>query len=104
MERTKITVDQAAELLGISSQLLRIHLKKGTIPIGTAFPPEGCKTHWMYYISPTKLMQYTGLRKEAIERACGVDLSGYQEPVFQASDPQVIEMLKALSDQLGVTA
>ena len=54
MER--ITVKEAAELLGVSEQFVRIGMQRGQLPIGTAVKLK----RWAYHISPYLLEQYTG--------------------------------------------
>ena len=52
---TKITVQQAADILGVSEQFVRYGLREGTLPIGAAVKMS---SRWTYYISLEKLEQY----------------------------------------------
>lgn len=55
----RITIKEAAELLGVSEQLLRMGLRNGNFPFGTAIKTS---SRYTYYISTTKLLDYIGLR------------------------------------------
>lgn len=55
MER--ITVAQAAEILGVSKQFVRYGLRTGQLPIGTAVKMSSV---WTYHISPKQLQDYIG--------------------------------------------
>ena len=78
----KITPANAANLMGVGTQAIRQGLKSGKFPFGVAFLPDEDSQNWSYYISPVRFMQYTGIKKSAIERECGLDLSDYREPRF----------------------
>lgn len=52
-----MTVAQAAELMGVSKQFIRIGLQRNILPIGHAVKMD---KHWVYYISPVLFEQYTG--------------------------------------------
>ena len=54
MERIKVS--EAAKLMGVSEQFIRIGLQRGLLPIGTAVKLK----QWVYYISKPLLEQYTG--------------------------------------------
>lgn len=54
----KITVAEAAKIMGKSQQFIRIGLQQGKLPIGTAV--KTCKKNWNYYISPKLLKDYIG--------------------------------------------
>ena len=54
MER--ISVADAAKLMGVSKQFIRLGLQRGTLPIGTAVKMK----EWVYYINKPMLEQYTG--------------------------------------------
>lgn len=82
MRKTRITPENAANLMGIGTQAIRQGLKSGRFPFGEAFPPDEESHNWRYYINPIRFMQYTGIKKSAIERECGLDLSDYREPRF----------------------
>ena len=53
----RITVQQAADVLNVSQQFIRIGLQKGTLPIGSAVKMS---SRWTYHISEHLLEQYTG--------------------------------------------
>lgn len=59
-ENKKITVQQAAELMHLTPQHIRIGLQKGLIPIGHAVKMNG--NRYSYYISPKKFTEYTGIK------------------------------------------
>ena len=54
MER--ISVADAAKLMGVSKQFIRLGLQRGTLPIGTAVKMR----EWVYYISRPMLEAFTG--------------------------------------------
>lgn len=54
-----VTIEEAANLLGINQQGLRECLKQGKFPFGTAVK----RTRWSYYINRQRLYEYIG-RKE----------------------------------------
>ena len=53
----RITVSQAADLMNVSPQFIRIGLQKGTLPIGSAVKMS---SRWTYHISGHLLDQYIG--------------------------------------------
>lgn len=55
----KITVKEAAQILGMSEMFVRIGLQRGKLPIGTAIKLNG--KHYTYYISPKLFKDYTGI-------------------------------------------
>lgn len=57
MNTQKIKVTEAAELLGVSPQFVRVGLQQGVLPIGTAVKMSSV---WTYHISPKKLKEYIG--------------------------------------------
>ena len=64
----KITVTDAARLMGKSTLFVREGMKRGVLPIGEAFQLPG-STRWCYYISPTLLAQYIGAPLEVVLHA-----------------------------------
>ena len=52
----RIKVADAAKLMGVSEQFIRIGLQRNTLPIGHAVKLK----QWAYYISRPMLEQYTG--------------------------------------------
>lgn len=55
MSNQRITIKQAAELLGVSQQFLRIGLQQGKFPFGVAVKTS---TRWSYYINSAHFMKY----------------------------------------------
>ena len=53
----RITVQQAADVLNVSQQFIRIGLQRKTLPIGSAVKMS---SRWTYHISEHLLEQYTG--------------------------------------------
>lgn len=62
----KITTQQAAEVMGCSSQFVRVAMQRGILNIGEAMIMPGSK-RWMYNISPGKLAARQGITLEALE-------------------------------------
>ncbi len=52
-----VSVKEAAEILGVSQQFVRIGLQRQLLPIGTAVKMS---TRWTYHISPKLLQEYIG--------------------------------------------
>lgn len=63
MSTGKIKVTEAAAVLHVSDQFVRIGMQRGILPIGTALKMS---TKWTYQISPKMLAEYSGadLEKE----------------------------------------
>ena len=55
----RITVAQAADLLNVSQQFIRVGLQNGTLPIGSAVKMS---SRWTYHISEYLLEQYIGIK------------------------------------------
>lgn len=53
----KVPVKEAAEILGVSPQFIRVGLQQGVLPIGTAVKMSSV---WTYHISPKLLDEYVG--------------------------------------------
>lgn len=53
----KIKVAEAAAILHVSQQFVRVAMQQGVLPIGVAVKMS---SHWTYQISPQKLADYTG--------------------------------------------
>lgn len=51
----RISVKEAAEVMGVSEQFIRIGLQRQLLPIGTAIKMS---SRWTYYISPVLLEKY----------------------------------------------
>lgn len=58
-----LLVKQAAQLMGVSEQFIRIGLQRGILPFGYAVNISG--NQYTYYISPTKFTQHTGIEVDA---------------------------------------
>ncbi len=50
----KITVDQAAQIMGVTPQFLRIALQHNKFPFGTAVKFK----RWSYYINTERFIKY----------------------------------------------
>lgn len=57
MDIGKIKVTEAAAVLHVSDQFIRIGLQRGILPIGTAIKMS---SKWTYQISPKLLADYSG--------------------------------------------
>lgn len=57
--KQKITIKEAAEIMGKCQQFVRVGLQRGLLPFGTAVKGQG--TRWTYYISPKLFYDYVGL-------------------------------------------
>lgn len=57
MEIKRVLPAEAAEIMGVSSQFVRVAMQKGVLPIGNAVKMS---SEWTYYISPKLLADYTG--------------------------------------------
>lgn len=53
----KITVKEAAEIMGVSQQFIRIGMQRNQLPIGTAVRLSSI---WTYHISPKLFYEYVG--------------------------------------------
>ena len=58
-----VPVKQAAELLGMSAQFVRIGLQRGIPPFGSAVK---LSSRWTYYVSLARLYEYAGLPLNAL--------------------------------------
>lgn len=56
MTNQRITIKQAAELLGVSQQFLRIGLQQGKFPFGVAVKTS--PSRYTYYINSTQFVKY----------------------------------------------
>ena len=59
MDCNNITVIQAAELMGVSPQFVRVGLQKGVLPFGYAVKVS--KDRYTYFISKQKFTENTGI-------------------------------------------
>lgn len=62
-----VTVKEAAKLMGVSEQELRLGMQQGDYPIGTARKnkPGG---KYKYYISPKLFYEFTGIKIEETKK------------------------------------
>lgn len=60
MERIKVS--DAAKIMGVSEQFVRIGMQRGKLPIGEAVKMS---SKWTYYISPILFERFTGVKKES---------------------------------------
>lgn len=65
MVAQKVTVERAAEILGVSKLTVRIGMENKEFPIGAVIH-QGGNARKFYHISPYLLSQYTGLPVEEI--------------------------------------
>jgi hypothetical protein len=56
-EVKNITVKEAAAIMGKSQQFVRVAMRQGLLPIGTAVKMSSI---WTYHISPKKFYEYIG--------------------------------------------
>ena len=61
----KITVQDAARLMGKSTLFVREGLRLGKLPIGEAMQLPG-STKWTFFISPPELAKYLGVDLEVV--------------------------------------
>jgi excisionase family DNA binding protein len=61
MEGTKLTVEEASKLMGVSKQFIRAGLQQGILPFGYAV--QISKGRYTYYISKQKLLEHTGINE-----------------------------------------
>jgi hypothetical protein len=54
---SRVKVSEAAALMGVSEQFVRVGLQRGLLPIGTAVK---LSSKWTYYISRKLLSEYIG--------------------------------------------
>ena len=58
-QHTKLTIPQAAKLMDVDPQFLRIALQQGRFPFGAAVKMK----RWAYYINAKKFYDYLGHRE-----------------------------------------
>lgn len=89
MALRKITVEQAAALLGKSTLFVRECMKDGSLPIGTAKQlPGSCK--WSFSISPQALADYMGC---SVAELYGTSAAEQQET--ELTEEQIRTMCRA---------
>lgn len=57
--KNRLSVGEAALLMGVSEQFVRVGLQRGFLPFGYAVKR---KTRWCYFISPVKFTECTGIK------------------------------------------
>lgn len=57
----RIKVSDAARMMGVSEQFIRVGMQRGRLPIGEAVKMS---SKWTYYISPSLFEAFTGIKKE----------------------------------------
>lgn len=57
MNSLRISAAEAAAILGVSPQFIRVGLQSSRLPIGTAVKMS---SKWTYYISEPQLAEYSG--------------------------------------------
>ena len=60
-ESAKLTVVEAARLMGKDPMWLRLMLRENRLPFGIGSLNKN-GTRWNYYISPKKFTEYTGIK------------------------------------------
>ena len=56
--KNRLSIVEAAELMHVSQQFIRVGLQRGILPFGYAVKTS---SKWTYYISPAKFTEYTGI-------------------------------------------
>ena len=64
LKKQRVSVEQAAKILGVSPQFVRVAMQQGALPIGVCIKMSSV---WTYHICPEKLRQYLGYGKTTIE-------------------------------------
>lgn len=59
MGKNRLTTKEAAALMNVSEQFIRIGMQRNQLPFGYAIKN---KSKWCYYISPTKFTEATGIK------------------------------------------
>lgn len=62
MIKNNMTVTEAAALMGVSPQFVRVGLQKGVLPFGYAV--QVSSKRYTYFISKQKFKEYTGISEE----------------------------------------
>lgn len=62
MTDARLTVQEAAKLMNVTEQFLRIGLRQNAFPFGYAVRME---RQWRYFISRAKFEEYTGIEVDA---------------------------------------
>lgn len=62
----RVSTAEAARILGVSTEYIRIGMQQGILPIGTAVKMSSI---WTYHISPKLLAEYSGADVETEVKA-----------------------------------
>lgn len=62
MKDNNLTIEEAAALMGVSRQFIRVGLQKGVLPFGYAV--QVSSKRYTYFISKQKFKEYTGISEE----------------------------------------
>lgn len=62
MKDNNLTVEEAADLMGVSRQFIRVGLQKGVLPFGYAV--QVSSKRYTYFISKQKFKEYTGISED----------------------------------------
>lgn len=65
MKAGNITIAEAARLMGVSQQFVRVGLQKGILPFGYAVQVSADR--YTYFISKQKFAEHTGISAETIK-------------------------------------
>lgn len=57
----RLSVDEAAKIMGVSKPYIRIGLQRGLLPFGTAVKMSG--NRYTYFISKNRFYEYLGIYK-----------------------------------------
>jgi excisionase family DNA binding protein len=57
----RLTVDEAAKIMGVSKPYIRVGLQRGLLPFGTAVKMTG--NRYTYFISKNRFYEYLGIDK-----------------------------------------
>ena len=57
--KNNLSVEEAAKLMGVGAQFVRVGLQQGRLPFGWAVKN---KSKWRYYISKEKFTEFTGIK------------------------------------------
>lgn len=62
MKDNNLTIEEAADLMGVSRQFIRVGLQKGVLPFGYAV--QVSSKRYTYFISKQKFKEYTGISED----------------------------------------
>lgn len=77
MKKYKITVPQAAKIMGKNQELIRSQIESGKLNFGTV--EYGKTGKRIFYISPPLFIQYTGVSQQVLEEITGQDCSEFYQ-------------------------